>query len=65
MADYLLDTTTFSFLMRDDAKVRPQISALSAGDRVSDCSIVRGEILYGIERVAMSKRRRDLEAKAG
>ena len=65
MADYLLDTTTFSFLMRDDAKVRAQINTLAAGDRVSICSIVRGEILYGIERLAMGKRRRDLEAKAG
>lgn len=65
MADYLLDTTTFSFLMRDDAKVRARINALAPGDRVVVCSLVRGEILHGIERLAAGKRRADLETKAG
>ena len=65
MADYLLDTTTFSYLMRDDVKVRARISALAPGDRIVVCSIVRGEILYGIERLATGRRRTALETKAG
>jgi predicted nucleic acid-binding protein len=64
VADYLLDTTTFSFLMRDDSNVRARIGALASADRVVICSIVRGEILYGIERLAAGKRRTDLETKA-
>lgn len=63
MADYLLDTTIFSFLMRDDAKVRARIGALAPQDRIVVCSIIRGEILYGIERLASGRRRTDLETK--
>ncbi len=51
--------------MQDHAKVRARISALSSTDRLLVCTIVRGEILYGIERLAAGKRRRDLQAKAG
>lgn len=64
MTVYLLDTTTFSYLMRDDAHVRARIGALAAGDRLTISSTVRGEILYGIERLPQVKRRQALEAKA-
>lgn len=64
MTTYLLDTTTFSFLMREDPAVRGRLERLSTADRVLICAIVRGEILYGIERLPHGKRRLALESKA-
>jgi tRNA(fMet)-specific endonuclease VapC len=64
VAVYLLDTTTFSYLMRDDPNVRARIGALSATDRLAISATVRGEILYGIERLPAGRRRQALEAKA-
>lgn len=60
VAEYLLDTTTFSFFSRDDAKVRARVNALVSGDGDVVHSIVRGEIVYGIERPAAERRRTDL-----
>ena len=62
---YLLDTTTFSALMRRAASVRAKISNLTISDRAVICAVARGEILYGIERLPLGKRRRDLEVEAG
>lgn len=64
MAVYLLDTTTFSYLMRDDPLVHARVAGLTAADRLTICSTVRGEILFGIERLPPGTRRRTLEAKA-
>jgi len=64
VAVYLLDTTTFSHLMRDDTNVRARVRALAAVDRLAISSTVRGEILYGIERLPQGQRRQALEAKA-
>jgi predicted nucleic acid-binding protein len=61
---YLWDTTTFSALMRRDAKVRARVAALTAADRVVICTITRGEILYGLARLPEGKRRSALEAEA-
>jgi predicted nucleic acid-binding protein len=41
-----------------------RIAALTDTDIVVICPIVRGEILYGIERLPLGKRRRDLQSKA-
>ncbi|MGE0710593.1 MAG: PIN domain-containing protein [Planctomycetota bacterium] len=64
MAVYLLDTSTFSHLMRDDPNVRARIGALAAEDHLTISPTVRGEILYGIERLPQGRRRQALEAKA-
>lgn len=64
MALYLLDTTTFSFLMQENPRVRAQLTKLSPDDRLIICAIVRGEVRYGLERLPRGRRRRDLEAKA-
>ena len=40
------------------------MSTLAPTDRVIICPIVRGEIRYGIEQLAQSKRRKDLENQA-
>jgi predicted nucleic acid-binding protein len=61
---FLLDTTTFSDLMREHPKVDARLGSISSTDRVIICSVVRGEIRYGIERLPQSKRRQGLEAKA-
>jgi tRNA(fMet)-specific endonuclease VapC len=61
---YLLDTNAFSDLMRADAQMEAWLAALNEDDRVVICTIVRGEILFGIAKLAESKRRSDLEAKA-
>ena len=54
---YLWDTTTFSALMRRDAKVR-------ARDRVVICTRPRGEGLSGLTRLPEGQRRSALEAEA-
>lgn len=64
MTVYLLDTSTFSFLMRDDTRVRSRVAALSPSDHLTICTTVRGEILYGLERLPAGKRRQGLEARA-
>ena len=61
---YLWDTTTFSALMRRDAKVRARVAALTAADRVVICTSTRGEVLYGLARLPEGKRRSALEAEA-
>jgi predicted nucleic acid-binding protein len=61
---FLLDTNAFSDLMRDHPKIDARLTSLAATDQVVICSIVRGEIRYGIERLPNSKRRRDLDTKA-
>jgi predicted nucleic acid-binding protein len=61
---FLLDTTTFSDLMRGSPRAETYLSQVSPIDRVVVCAIVRGEIRYGIERLMPGKRRQELEAKA-
>jgi tRNA(fMet)-specific endonuclease VapC len=61
---FLLDTTALSDLMRGQARGEAYLAQLSPMDRVVVCTIVRGEVRYGIERLAPGKRRQDLEAKA-
>jgi tRNA(fMet)-specific endonuclease VapC len=58
---YLFDTNTVSAVMADDAKIKAK---LSLQPTVITCSIVRGEIRYGLERLPGGKRRTDLEIKA-
>ena len=61
---FLLDTNAISDLMRDHPQVEAHLASVTAPHQVVICSIVRGEIRYGIERLPNSKRRRDLDAKA-
>lgn len=61
---FLLDTTAFSDLMREHPGIDAHVASLSLADRLVICSVVRGEIRYGIERLPQGRRRRDLEVKA-
>ncbi len=61
---YVLDTTAFSVLMRRDDQMRARMASLSGIDRVAICTITRGEVLYGLERLPEGKRRQELQAEA-
>ena len=62
---YLLDTNAISALMRADARMASWLASIGADDRVAICTIVRGEILFGLERLAPGRRRTELEGKVG
>jgi predicted nucleic acid-binding protein len=62
---YLLDTNAISALMRADAQMASWLSSIGVDDRVIICTIARGEILFGLERLAPGRRRTELEGKAG
>jgi tRNA(fMet)-specific endonuclease VapC len=61
---YLLDTNAVSDLMRASPKIEAWLETLREDDRLVTCPIVRGEILFGIAKLARSARRSDLEVKA-
>jgi predicted nucleic acid-binding protein len=61
---YLLDTSAISLLMREDPAMASWLSSVSAQDRLIVCTITRGEILFGLGRLAQGKRRTELELKA-
>jgi predicted nucleic acid-binding protein len=60
---FLLDTNAISALMRDDARMARWLSSIKVDDRVSMCTIARGEILFGLRRLAPGRRRAALEEK--
>ena len=49
---YLLDTNAISALMRADVRMASWLSSIGVDDRLLLCTIVRGEILFGLERLA-------------
>ena len=59
-----MDTNAFSDLMREHPKMDAHLASASPAERVIICSMVRGEIRYGIERLPQGRRRQELEAKA-
>jgi predicted nucleic acid-binding protein len=58
---YLLDTTAFSDFVRDRPRMDARMASLSSDDRLIICSIVLGEVLYGLERLSEGRRRSELE----
>jgi predicted nucleic acid-binding protein len=58
---YLLDTNAISDLMRAVPRVENWMAGLGQDDRVVTCTIVRGEVLFGIARVPVGRRRTELE----
>ena len=61
---YLLDTSAISVLMREDERMASWLSSIGVDDRFVMCTMVRGEILFGLERLAPGRRRAELEEKA-
>ncbi len=64
MQSFLLDSTTLSFLMERRAQVVAHMASVGPDDRVAICTIVRGEILYGLERMPPGRRRSENERAA-
>jgi predicted nucleic acid-binding protein len=61
---YLLETNAISALMRAEARMETWLSSIGVDDRVVICTITRGEILFGLKRLAQGRRRTELEEKA-
>jgi tRNA(fMet)-specific endonuclease VapC len=62
--DYLLDTSTFSDLVRENQQVAARLKALTTtGSTVLICAITRGEVLFGVERMPTGKRREEIANK--
>jgi predicted nucleic acid-binding protein len=58
---YLLDTNAISDLMRAASRIENWMAGLDQADRVVTCTIVRGEILFGIAKLPAGRRRAELE----
>src|SRR6516165_19311 len=63
-ATYLLDTTACSDFMREHRKVSSRLTHLLPTGRVCICTIIRGEILYGLQQMPEGKKRDELRRKA-
>lgn len=61
---YMLDTSTLSVLMREEDELMARLLRLSRGQRVVTCPIVRGEVLFGINRLSEGKWKTRLIHKA-
>lgn len=48
---FLLEASAVSDLMREHSRVMQHLAETAALDQVVTCSIIRGEILFGIERL--------------
>lgn len=64
MNQYLLETTTCSRLMENAPIVKGRLDSLAESDYPFTIPIVQGEILFGIERLPIGKKRQDLEQRA-
>jgi predicted nucleic acid-binding protein len=60
----LLDTNAMSDLMRSARRIEEWMAGLQVQDRVITCTVIRGEILFGISRLPQGRRRTELEQTA-
>ena len=61
---YLLDTNAFSDLMAGQSRVSARFASIANPDSVIISTIIRGEVLFGLERMVPSQRRTDLTRNA-
>jgi predicted nucleic acid-binding protein len=61
---FLLDTNAVSDYMQESVKIEARLAALAPTDTAVTCVIVRGEILTGIARLPLGKRRTHLARRA-
>ncbi len=61
---YLLDSSVVSDMIRENPHVGARFEMLASSDRVAICTIVRGEILFGIRRLPAGRKKQELEIKA-
>ena len=60
---YLLDSNIISYLVQENQRVGEHLKQLPRSDRVVICTIVRGEILYGIQRMSPGRRKDEITEK--
>ncbi len=60
---YLLDTNALSDVITQQPQFAARIAALQPGDRIILCTIVRGEVLFGIGKLPAGGRRNEIERK--
>ncbi|MBI3272446.1 MAG: type II toxin-antitoxin system VapC family toxin [Planctomycetes bacterium] len=63
MRRYLLDSSTLSYIVEEHSTVQARVKALAEDDRAIICAVVRGEVLFGVQRLPRGKRRETLAAK--
>jgi tRNA(fMet)-specific endonuclease VapC len=62
---FLLDTNAVSDIVREQPGIVTRVRTLAAGSDVATCTIVRGELLFGVERLPVGNRRDELRQKVG
>lgn len=62
--DFLLDANAVSDLMVNHPDVTGRLDAVDERDDVLTCIIVRGEVLFGIERIPAGRKREQLRSNA-
>ncbi len=60
---FLLDTNAISDAAAEKPAIVSRISKISSADSLGTCTIVRGELLFGIQKMPHGKRRRETEIK--
>jgi predicted nucleic acid-binding protein len=60
---FLLDTNAVSDIVREQPAMVARLGLLTADDELTTCTIVRGELLFGVERLPPGKRRDELNQK--
>ncbi len=60
---FLLDTNAVRDAVVEQAQMRDRLSRISSQDSVATCTIVRGEVLFGIERMPAGRRREQVMTK--
>jgi tRNA(fMet)-specific endonuclease VapC len=61
---YLLDTNAFSDLMRAQSRVTARFTGVGSPDSILISTIVRGEVLHGLEQMSPGQRRTELTRNA-
>jgi len=61
---FLLDTNAVNEVIKENPRMGDRLARASRSDTVAICTIVRGEVLFGIERMPEGRKRRDLATKA-
>ena len=64
MTTYMLDSNTLSAIMERQPRALSRLDMALESDWVIICPVVRGEILFGLERMPPGQKRRAAEAEA-
>jgi predicted nucleic acid-binding protein len=59
---YLLDTNMISGVVRENPAILDRLAALKALDEAVTCTIVKGELLFGVARMPKGRKRDELDS---